>query len=340
MPGLILSSDVANVNLDSKHLEITRREKDDASISRRRIPLHDVDRVVICGRPCVSIAVLQRFMTMGIPCFFVSSHGRWIGSLLPDRNLQAERRVRQYECAHDDRLALRVSRKLICAKLRNSRRVLQRLAANRKESQEQEQTNVEADLLGMIHQAERAESTEELRGYEGLGAAWYFGRLGRFFPEKVPFCKRSRRPPKDAANALLSWTYTILLGEIEGTVRSHGLDSGMGFLHELEHGRPALSVDLLEPLRAPVCDLLALNLLNHKVLTEESFECDLEEEGWRLKKSCHRDFFFAYEQAMNRKFTPKKGDPHTDFRRVIDDQVCAVIRALEGESDFDFFQMP
>ena len=113
-----------------------------------------------------------------------------------------------------------------------------------------------------------------------MGAAVYFGQLGNYFPEGIPFTTRSRRPPKDAANALLSWTYSVLLGEIDGAVRSHGLDACIGFLHAVSHGTPSLSLDLLEPLRAPCCDLLDMNILNHKQLTKEHFEysvfeCDL-----------------------------------------------------------------
>ena len=114
---------------------------------------------------------------------------------------------------------------------------------------------------------------------------------------------------------MLSWSYTILLGEVDGVVRSHGLDACIGYLHALSHGVPSLSLDLLEPLRAPICDLLVLNLLNHRVLTEEDFRFDAVEGGYYLKEESHRAFFLAYENSMTRKFAAGKGEPHTDFRK-------------------------
>jgi len=190
--------------------------------------------------------------------------------------------------------------------------------------------------------AEAASQTgdlDELRGYEGLAAAKYFNRLGRFFPASVPFGGRSRRPPKDAANALLSWSYTILQGEIDGAVRSHGLDGCIGFLHAVSHGRPSLPLDLLEPLRAPVCDLLVLNILNHGIMSDDDFRYDASRDGFYLREESHKSFFQAYERAMTRKFAAAKGEPHTDFRRVIDESVLAILQAMEGE-EFRFFLMP
>lgn len=341
MATLLLSQDTVTVNLASEHLELVSRIEGQPGESRRdRILLLDVERVVVSGRPCVSTPVLQAFMHRGIPVFFITSHGRWIGTLSPDNNLNAGRRLRQYELARDEAFALAISRKLVRAKIRNQRRVLQRLSANRGQSHFQTQAEASDMLENMLRQADACTTLDELRGCEGMAAAAYFARLGAFFPENVPFRERSRRPPRNAANALLSWTYAIVQGEIDGAVRSHGLDPCLGFLHAVEHGRPSLTLDLLEPLRAPVCDLLVLHLLNHKVLTDESFEFNAEDGGTYLRQEAKAPFFQSYEQAMTRRFTAEKGGDHTDFRRVIEDSVLAVLRAMEGRPDHDFFQMP
>lgn len=342
MPSLVLTGDTLSVRLESKHLEVIRRETpgDEMSGTQMRVPLHDLDRVVVVGRPNVTLPVLQRLMFEGIPCFFVTSHGRWVGSMSPDNNKNAARRIRQYQLAGNTKFALKIAREIIRAKIINGRRVLQRLAANRGESEQTAQTDAANQMRQMAEHAERAETVDEARGYEGMAAALYFARLGRFFPENVPFTERSRRPPRDPANALLSWCYTILAGEIEGAVRAHGLDACIGFLHGVEHGRPSLALDLMEPFRAPVCDLLALNLLNHRVLTEDHFQYDDEVGGFRLKQDAHKDFFYAYENAMARKFTLKRGDPHTDFRQELDKAVLTLIRAFESGGELSFFQMP
>jgi CRISPR-associated protein Cas1 len=213
MPALILSGETISVRLESKHLEVIRwLEKGTEREARIHVPLVDVDRVVIVGRPNVSIAVLQRLMLDGIPSYFVSARGRWLGVLNPDNNKNALRRIRQYQLSSDQPLALRIAQKIVFAKIRNSRRVLQRLSSNRQESSDPAQEQADADLDKLAGEASAAQALDELRGFEGLAAAKYFARLGHFFPENVPFRGRNRQPPRDSANALLSWAYTILLG--------------------------------------------------------------------------------------------------------------------------------
>lgn len=342
MPSLVISQDCVNVSIQSRHLEMSRREESDMfnRINRIKVPLVDVDRVIICGRPSVTIPVLQRLMKMGIPTFFITSHGRWIGALLPDNNMNAERRIRQYELARNTEFSLLIAKKLVFAKLRNSRRVLQRLAANRETSHHRSHGAAMEQLKRLANDAIDAPGLEELRGYEGMGAAVYFGQLGNYFPENIPFTTRNRRPPKDAANAILSWTYAIVMGEIDSAVRSHGLDSCIGFMHAISHGTPSLALDLLEPLRAPCCDMTVLNILNHRHLSEEDFEYHTEDGGTYMKQASRQEFFQTYEMAMTRKFTPYGGNSHVDFRAVIKASVFNILKAMEGNYDFEFFLMP
>ncbi|HSW38825.1 MAG TPA: CRISPR-associated endonuclease Cas1, partial [Acidobacteriota bacterium] len=188
MPSLVLSGDTISVRLESKHLEVIRWiEKGNQIEDRMRIPIIDIDRVVIVGRPNVSIAVLQHLLFNGIPSFFVSGRGRWVGTLSPDNNKNAFRRIRQYQLAGNAGFALEISRRIVHAKIRNSRRVLQRLSSNRQESAEPFQQRVDSDLETLANQSMEAQSVAELRGYEGIAAARYFSRLGSFFPETIPF---------------------------------------------------------------------------------------------------------------------------------------------------------
>ena len=343
MPSLVLNSDTLSVRLVSKRLEVLRHDYNEAGNARAKteVPLMDIDRVVLVGQPSVTVPVLTGLMDSGIPCFFVTRRGRWRGAVCPDRNLNAARRIRQYEQATDPLFGLRVARRLVYAKIRNCRRVLQRLAANRELSDTPEQEAVCEELKEFAGRALDAQTLDSLRGFEGLAAARYFRRLGVFFPQETPFSERSRRPPRDEANSLLSWTYTILLGEVEGAVRTHGLDAAIGCLHQDTLNTPSLALDLLEPLRPAVADLLALGMLNHNVIRKEHFRFDIEDGGTYLTEEGRRPFFQSYEQAMIRRFAPVKGATHTDIRQVIDAQVCTYLRALErGECDEDYFLLP
>jgi len=343
MASLILNGDTLRVTLQSKRVEVIYRVSDEQGERQEtsQVPLFDIERVLVVGRPAVTLPVLTRLMDEGIPCFFITRHGRWRGSLLPDNNLNAGRRIRQYESGTDPVFSLAVARRLIHAKIRNGRRVLQRLAANRGISDASDQVAACEALRDLADQALAAETPDLVRGFEGIAAAHYFRRLGDFFSEAIPFTNRNRRPPRDPANALLSFAYTVLLGEVEGAIRAHGLDAGIGCLHCDRVNTPSLALDLMEPLRPAVADLLVLNLVNHNMVNPDAdFEVNSDDGGVYLSETGRKVFFVMYEQAMTRRFAPSKGAPHTDLRKVIDDQVCAYIRVLESGSEEVFFLLP
>lgn len=342
MASLILTSDVLSVRLESRRLEVVKRTGDGpgAPHEKRAVPLHDLDRLIAIGQPSITIPVLTKLMDLGIPSFFVSSHGRWRGAIIGDNNLNARRRILQYQQATDNMFCLGVAQTLIYAKIRNSRRVLQRLAANRALTDEREHESICNELKHLAHRTASAESHDELRGIEGIAASRYFRRLSRFFPDDTPFKGRTRRPPRDPANALLSWTYTMLLGEMEGIIRSHGLDASLGFLHTDTANRPSLALDLMEPLRPAFADLLVLNILNHKILRAEHFEINPENGGTYLTEEARKPYFMVYEQTMKRRFSLKPSESHTDFRKVMDAEVCKYIRALELNKFEPFFLLP
>lgn len=344
MASLVITQDCISVRSEGERLVLIKHRIDpDSAEEHMSVPLFDIDRVCVLGCPMVTMAVLHKLMRNNIPVTFLSAHGQWLGGLYSEDKRDAARRISQYELFHDLALRQKIAARLIYAKVRNSRRVLQRLAIPRQctDSLEQQKALITLRRIARIVKERRC-SLESLRGWEGMAAACYFERLNDFFPPEVPFGERSRRPPGNAANALLSWTYAIVQGEIDGAVRRHGLDVCIGALHTVSHGMPSLVLDLLEPLRAPLCDMLALHLLNHKILKQEDFERHEDDGGTYLKTGSRKKFFQSYEQAMTRKFTLPGGAYHVDFRKVIDMQVCTMLKALQGQwSDSDdFFLMP
>jgi len=340
MPSLILTGNTSKVTVESKHILVEKRDETGKNTIKTHVPMFDIERVLIIGRPYVTIPTLQRIVRKGIPINFITTYGRWIGAMTSNDNMDAIRRIKQYEFYTNESKNLEISKNLIYAKLMNSRRVLQRLSANRKESQTHVQMSACNFLKNLAGQSRNATSKMALRGLEGSAAARYFERLSDFFPQEIPFTTRTRRPPKDEANALLSWTYTILYGEIETAIRAQGLDPCIGFMHETSHGTPSLALDLMEPLRGPVCDLLVLNLLNHHTFKKEDFRLDLESGGVFLKQESQRKFFINYEAAMSRKFRLAKNLDHVDFRQIIRKQIFTVLHYLEGIEGESFFLLP
>lgn len=344
MPSLFITADTISVRVHSERLVLLRRDSADhrdGAIEEINVPFHELDRIVICGCPVVTMPVFHKLMSRNIPVVFLSSHGRWLGGLESGRGIHSARRIRQYETASDLSVRMRMAVPLIQAKIRNSRRVLQRLAATRNESRDSVQLRVMSSLRQLEREAGSGLlSLDQLRGVEGMAAVCYFRRLADFFPENFPFQERSRRPPRNAANSLLSWTYAVVLGEIESCIRAHGLDPGIGFLHSAEDSVPALALDLLEPLRAPLCDMLVLHLFNHRILREEHFRFSVDDGGTYLDEKGRKPFFAAYEQTMLRKFKWKGEKTHVNFRSVIERQIFMIIKRLEGDFDGDFFLMP
>jgi CRISP-associated protein Cas1 len=340
MPTLYLNGHDTEARLDGRCVQVTRSIAEQGRNVSMRVPFREIDRVVLVGRASFTTPLLQRFATEGIPVHLLGARGRWLGAFYPNTNGHAVRRIRQYELARSGCHSLDIAGAAVAAKLRNSRRTLQRLAANRSQTEHPSHLDACSSLRRLGAKALAAESTDKLRGYEGHGAAIYFDRIGHYFPADSPFEGRSRRPPCGPANALLSWSYTIVLGEIDAAVRAAGLDPCLGFLHDISYGRPSLSLDLLEPLRAPLCDMLVLRLLNHRLLrADEHFE-RRDDGGTYLNREGRHVFFPEYERSMQRRFAATKGGPHTDFRKVIRDQVQALLRTMENRDAPAFFVMP
>lgn len=344
MPTLAITQDTISVRMEQSHLELINRpssgDPEDSPV-RLHVPLNDIERVVLVGCPGVSIAVFHRLLSLGIPVSFLSAHHRWLGALSSENPGNAERRLLQFRRFSDETFCLLVASELISCKIRNSRRVLQRLSAPRGESADPRQIRISGELEILQKRVEAVPgSMDELRGLEGFAAALYFERLQDFFPEDLPFVERSRRPPKNEANSLLSWTYSVVLGEIFSRIRVHGLDPYLGVLHSTSFQRPSLALDLLEIFRAPLCDMLVMHLFNHRILRREHFQRSLTEEGVYLKPESRALFFPSYEAAMSRMFMLKTGTQHTCFRSLIDQQVLMMIRVLEDRREYEFFCMP
>lgn len=338
MPTLYISGQDVVARLEDRRAVLKRLNQAGEDVAT--VPLFNVERVVFIGYPKLSMQLLHHFIYQNIPVFFLTTHGRWISSMLPRTQGSALRRLAQYEAARNDDMILMAARQLIHAKIRNMRRVLQRLAANRDQSDAPEQTEICDALRLYAHQVLTAPTPASIRGLEGIATACYFRRLRTFFPPELPFVSRNRRPPRDAANALLSWTYSVVQAEIDAEIACASLDPCIGFLHNVSYGRPSLALDLLEPLRAPLGDLLALNLLNHNIMRPEHFEKNEETGGVYLKDDSRKIFFAEYEQYMERPFAECKNGRRVTFRRVIRNMVNAVSDMITSQTEPQFFQMP
>lgn len=330
MGTLVLNRKSLSVKLESEHLVV----HDHVDGSLRCVPLVNVERVIVCGEPAITFPVLAELMDRQIPCSFLKANGLWRGLMDGDGGFHADRRMRQYDRLHDVDFCFDAARRIVSDKLANGRRSLQKLFANRGLTAANDLDFCRLGRLAGLLPTVR--TTNGLRGLEGMAAVAYFAALARLFPADCPFVARSRRPPKNAANALLSFVYTLLANEFVAAVRAHGLDVAAGFFHCGHDRSPALALDLMEPCRPVLADRLVLDLLNHRRIRVEDHFSDGVNGGVSLNEDGRRIVFRHFDAEMKRTFV-RDGRTLT-VRAGIDELVCRYLDALEGETPLRFYR--
>ena len=335
MPSMFLSTPGTRASLVSERLRVeVPPHTGTAEAVTREIPLMEIEQLILHDTVSLTIPALAELMRRDIPVVLTSAGERVLGMCLPPAP-HSTARIAQYRRSQDTAFAQALAINWVEAKILNSRRVLQRLAANR------EDVEITSHLLALNQLAQNcraAASLETLRGYEGTAAGRYFECYGGFFPEHAPFQRRSRRPPHNAANAVLSYAYTLLGAEAEAHLHAIGLDPAIGFYHEPADRRASLALDLIEPFRAPLADAMALDLFTHGTLQPEA-HFEPVNGGIYLAREGRSRFFVAYERRMQREFTSEQHGHRTTLRREIHRQCQAVKKAVIDGEPFEPFLM-
>ena len=214
----------------------------------------------------------------------------------------------------------------MAAKIRNQIVVMRRYA--RHGNYNVERSVVE--MQNMYKKLENAKSIEQVMGYEGTAAKTYFRELGRMIDPQFAFSGRTRRPPKDPFNSLISLGYSIILNEFYGKIEGKGLNPYFGVMHSDHEKHPTLASDLMEEWRAVLIDSLALSMLNGHELCKDDFYTETEQPGVFLEK----DGFKKYIQKLENKFRTETRylsyiDYSVSFRRAMDLQINQFVKVLE-----------
>lgn len=227
---------MATVYLDEQGSELKKKgellivEKDGAVISE--LPLAQVDRLVIVGNVQITIQAAALLLDKGIPVSFVTTYGNYRGKLKPPTHKNIVLRLKQFARYHDNQFRLEHSKSVVRAKLKNSRTFLQKHARNKPEIDIRSGIN---EIEALMKRLDRAGSIEEIMGIEGVSARHYFSSFGRLVKNRFSFQKRTRRPPEDPVNAILSLGYTLLFNEMYSAVEAIGFGPYLGFMHEVEY---------------------------------------------------------------------------------------------------------
>lgn len=277
--------------------------------TRLRVPLHNLDGIVCFGYDTVASASLMAGCTQaGVSLSFHSPHGKFLAAANGFTSGNILLRREQYRRADSEPASLAIARNIVSAKIANSRNILQRAARDHgdKDATRAFELSQAVDFLDRrIGLASRTTSLESLRGVEGDSASAYFAALPRLLTNHDPaisFDSRSRRPPLDPVNALLSFLYSLLMHDCRSALESCGLDAQCGFLHRDRPGRPSLALDLMEEFRAFLADRVALSLFNRRQIQSSDFRHE-DAGGVFLKEDARKTVLTAWQERKSDEVT-------------------------------------
>lgn len=267
-----------------------------------RVPLHMLEGVVSFGRPGCSPALMAACAEAGIALSHLEPNGRFLARLEGARSGNVLLRRTQYRVADDDARRVAIVRGIVAAKAANQRTVLLRALRDHGETMPEAARLALGDAEQRLGHAARrtlaVADVDGLRGIEGEVAAGYFGVFNHLIRGDDPdfrFGGRSRRPPLDRINALLSFLYAMLGHDCRAALEAHGLDPQVGFLHADRPGRAGLALDLMEELRPVMADRLALSLVNRGQVRARDFVME-EAGGVRLTDAARKEVLVAWQE--------------------------------------------
>ena len=269
---------------------------------RGRVPIHLLGAIVCFGSTGATPALLGHCAQQGVCVSFLNRNGRFLARVEGPTSGNVLLRRNQYRVTDDAPSNARLAKSIVIAKLLNQRTVVRRaLRDHRSDGNAQGRTKLATCEQRLGDAARRANATGEidsLRGIEGEGARIYYGvfnELIRRDEKTFEFSRRSRRPPLDPVNAVLSFLYTLLVQDCRSALETTGLDPAVGFLHRERPGRPSLALDMMEELRPVLADRLTLSLINRQQLTGKDFETGITG-GVLLRDQARKTVLIAYQE--------------------------------------------
>ena len=299
-----------------------------------QIPLHHLGSIVVFGNVLCSPFLIHRCAEDGRDLVWLSHRGQFQARLFARTSGNVLLRRSQHAALDKPEATLLVAQNFVAGKLQNARSVLMRSAREaNSESDRQALTNAAKIHADAIKTTEQIPDLDKLRGTEGYAAKAYFAAFTamiRAERDAFAFTERSRRPPRDPINALLSFIYSLLVNECVAACEGVGLDPQVGFLHALRPGRPALALDLMEELRAPLADRFVLTLINRRQVKPDDF---IERPGGAiyLTDDARKTVLTAYQKRKQEEITHPITATKTPLGLIPHIQARLLARHLRGD---------
>ncbi|MCM1326305.1 MAG: CRISPR-associated endonuclease Cas1 [Bacteroidales bacterium] len=293
---------------------------------KKLVPIETLESITIMGHAQMTTQCVQECLKRGIPVSYFSKGGSYFGRLQSTGHINTERQRKQ--CAlYETEFAIELARNIISAKLKNQIVVLKRYEKSKKAS-------VSEALKMMLICKEKipyCKSIPKIMGYEGQGAKAYFEGLSVLIEPEFYFSGRSKRPPRDEFNSMISLGYSVLMNELYDKIEVKGLNPYFGFMHRDKEKHPTLASDMMEEWRAVIVDSTVMSIINGHEIHKEDFLTNIDEPGCYLTRSGLKIFLSKLEKKLQ---TEVRYLPYVDyavsFRRGIALQMDLLVKAIEA----------
>lgn len=293
---------------------------------KRSVPKELIENVAVFGNIQLSTQFIQHCLKRKIAVSFYSNTGEYFGKLVNTSNGNFKRLKHQMEAIEDEEFRKKFAEKIIENKINNQLTLLRRL--NRRRNI----VDKEIEEIGIIkRKITQKDNVDQMLGYEGAISKIYFRALSKILPEEFKFDKRTRQPPRDPFNSMISLGYTILLHEIIGQIESVGLSPYGGIIHGHRLNHPSLGSDMIEEYRAIIVDAFVMDLINSGSAKIEDFE--ITREGVFLEPKFLKEFLKKFQEklASTHKYIDEIETPIT-YRKTLYHQTTKLVRAIENKN--------
>lgn len=300
-----------------------------------RVPIHNLEAVYCFSKTTVSTPLIAFCGERGIGLSFFNEQGKFYGRIEGPVRGNVLLRIAQYNMAQND-ACIELARNFVAAKIANSRNLLIRCARESNDLGTAEELRKTAkNISSLVPLLKSVDNLDQLRGIEGIIANRYFSSFDRMIKvnrDTFSFKKRSKRPPTDPTNSLLSYLYMILTNDVRSALEGVGLDPAVGFLHTLRPGRPSLALDLMEELRAPLCDRLAIAMINLKQIQPSDFE--VSPTAVNISDSARKKIITAWQKRKKEEIIHPFINERIPIGLIPHIQAQLLARYLRGDLDY------
>ncbi|MEH7038606.1 subtype I-C CRISPR-associated endonuclease Cas1 [Bacillus pseudomycoides] len=326
----ITQSDVY-LSLDGDNIVLLKEQK-----KIGRLPLHNLESIVSFGYTGTSPALMGYCAEKNISLVFLTMYGQFLARVIGKSKGNVILRKKQYRISEDEVMSAKIARNFIIGKIYNNKWIIERMTRDYPLRIDVDQfKEISQHLSSIILEVRECEDLERLRGLEGQAATSYnklFNQMILQQKEDFYFNKRSRRPPLDNVNAMLSFAYTLLANDMTSALEGVGLDAYVGFLHRDRPGRVSLALDTMEELRGVYADKFVLSLINKRVVNKGDF---LQKENGSviMTDEARKKFLAAWQNKKKEKMTHPYLGEKISWGLVPHAQALLLARYLRNDLD-------